>query len=734
MDTEYKIISLCESEGIDLAFAIDCCEIVNSPSRHLYVRGWFFAPSGRPATLLHEDKEIKIQRHERQDVFIAFNKQYEQALLSGFECRINIDKKAETLTAILSVADVNRVSFEFDLKQIDLRCKAMRYDRLRRAYSRECWEEWFYGAQVMGFRWFVRQALNASSASPKEIPEDQSRYEKWIINNEYYSSPDVRGSISKMQHKPLISILIPVYNVEPRWLIRCVRSIQKQSYRHWELCLADDCSTNTDVRPTLKRLAAADRRIKVVYRTENGHISKATNSALEIANGEYIALVDNDDELHKHALFEIVSCINDHPDADLIYSDEDKIDVNHQRRDPHFKPNWSPDTILSSNYISHLGVYRKSIVDEIGGFRAGYEGSQDYDLVLRFTEKTDHIYHVPKVLYHWRTIEGSTALGGDQKNYPYLAGVRALEDAIARRQWIAKVEDIPGIPYYNVVFKPSQDNLVSIIIPTRDRADLLKTCIDSITAKTTYKNYEIIVVDNGSVEKETQDLFADYEQANQRFRLLRLDIPFNFSILNNEAAKIAKGDVLLFLNNDVEIIHGDWLERMLGRAIREKTGAVGAKLYYPDDRIQHAGLVLGLGGVAGHIFSLNDKRNPGYFARSMINYNYSAVTGACLMVRKSIFDQVGGFEEKLSVAFNDIDLCIKLLNKGYFNLFCADVQLYHHESVSRGKEDSPEKLDRLQIESQYMEEKWGELLREDPFYSPHLSLADFDARIKIYEL
>lgn len=513
MYREYQVNLLCEPTEHDPAFAIDACDIFDYPSRHLYIRGWFFAPSGSSAILLNGDKEIGIQRIERHDVFAAFGGQFEQALKSGFECRINIDKAAETQIITLKVADKSRIDFEFDLMQIDLRCRAERRDHRRRAHSRERWEEWIEGANVMGLRWFVRQIREASSDTYKEIPENERRYEKWIINNEYYRSLDVRRSISKMKNKPLISILIPVYNVEPRWLIQCVRSIQKQSYRHWELFLSDDCSTNNDVRPTLKKLAASDRRIKVVYRTENGHISKATNSALEIANGEYIALVDNDDELHKHALFEIVACINNHPDADLIYSDEDKIDVNNHRRDPHFKPDWSPDTILSTNYIFHLGVYRKSIVDEIGGFRAGYEGSQDYDLVLRFTEKTGNIYHVPKVLYHWRTIEGSTALGGDQKNYPFLAGIRALEDTITRRQWSAKVEEIAGIPYYNVFFKPSLVDFVTIIIPTRERADLLKTCIDSIVEKTLLKNYEIIVVDNGSVEADTLNLFADYENA-----------------------------------------------------------------------------------------------------------------------------------------------------------------------------------------------------------------------------
>jgi len=546
-------------------------------------------------------------------------------------------------------------------------------------------------------------------------------YQNWINENERYNKQDVVKSMQQFKLKPKISILIPVYNVDDKWLIECVESIQKQYYENWELCMADDCSTKATVKPLLERLALTDERIKVVYREENGHISRATNSALAIATGDYIALVDNDDILPAHALFEVVKMINQHPDADLIYSDEDKINLKGQRVDPHFKPDFSPDTLLSSNYISHLGVYRKSIVDKIGGFRVGYEGSQDYDLVLRFTEQTNNIHHIPKILYHWRMIEGSTALDNSSKNYAYIAGKKALNDAITRRGLQAQVEEQGEVPYYVMRYDVKPDDRVSIIIPTRDHADLLAVCLESIYNKSTYQNFEVIVVDNGSIEQKTIDLFNLYKNGYTNFKVLRLDIPFNYSTLNNEAAKIAEGNYLLLLNNDIEIITPNWLELMVGYAKQAHIGAVGAKLLYPDQTIQHGGIILGVGGVANHAFLNHHRTSPGYFARLKVPYNYSGVTAACLMVEKQKFFEVNGLEKDLMVAFNDVDFNLKLLNAGYYNVFLPQVELYHYESKSRGKEDTPEKLKRFNREIRYMHVKWNQQLLHDRFYNPNFS-------------
>ena len=558
---------------------------------------------------------------------------------------------------------------------------------------------------------------------------ENEAYKKWMRNCEKIDEPQIRKEMEMFEYRPLFSICVPVYNVEEKWLRKCISSVENQYYDHWQLCLADDCSTDQRVRDILQEYEKKDDRIRVVYRTENGHISEATNSAVNIAEGEFIVLMDNDDELSPDALFEAAKLLQRHKTADVIYSDSDKLTESGERVDPYFKPDYCPDTLLSYNYISHLGIYRKSLVDQVGGFRKGVEGSQDYDLLLRITELTDRVYHIPKILYHWRVIEGSTASGVGQKNYAYLAGEKVLQDAIRRRGYHAKVQRLDRILCYNVAFYPTQKHLISIIIPTKDKADVLERCLESIYNKTKGQDYEIIVVDNNSEEQETFDLFTKYEKKGN-FRVLKQPIPFNYSRLNNEAVKEAKGDLLLFLNNDVEVITADWLTLMAGEAEREEIGAVGVKLLYPDNTVQHAGVVLGILGIAGHMGLGKDRDDNGYMSHLAVRRNYSAVTAACMMVRKEVFEQVGGFEEKIAVAFNDIDFCMKVRKEGYRNIFLADVLLYHYESLSRGLEDSPEKIARFNSEVSYMQEKWGELLLHDDCYNCNFDLNTDKLQIK----
>ena len=556
-------------------------------------------------------------------------------------------------------------------------------------------------------------------------------YDKWMKTCEIIDEKAIKKEMESFQYTPLFSICIPVYNVEAKWLRKCIESIQKQYYSNWEICMADDCSPDEHVREVLREYEAADSRIKVVYRTENGHISRATNSAIKIAEGEFIVLMDNDDELAPFALFEVAKLLQEHRDADVIYSDEDKMTEEGQRMGPYFKPDYCPDTLLSYNYISHLGVYRKTLVDQIGGFRTGVEGSQDYDLLLRITELTDRIYHIPKILYHWRAIAGSTALDGGQKNYAYQAGQKVLEDAVKRRNYHARVQCLDKILCYNVEFYPVKEHLISIIIPTKDKADVLERCLESIYEKPSGQNFEIIVIDNNSEEQATFELFEKYKQ-KCNFRVLEQRIPFNYSKLNNEAAKIAKGDLLLFLNNDIEVISDNWLTLMAGEAERKEIGAVGAKLLYPDNTVQHAGVVLGICGIAGHMGVGKDRDDNGYMSHLAMRRNYSAVTAACLMIRKDVFRQVGGFEEELKVAFNDIDFCMKVREAGYRNVFLGDVLLYHYESLSRGLEDSPEKIKRFDSEVAYMQKKWGNLLLNDPCYNSNFDLNVPDLQIKTF--
>jgi len=562
--------------------------------------------------------------------------------------------------------------------------------------------------------------------------KNQENYNFWIDVHEDYDEKKAIEEIKKFSYKPKVSIVMPVYNVEEQWLRACVDSVRNQYYQNWELCIADDCSSDAHIKPLLEEFKSLDSRIKVVYRAENGHISEASNSALAIATGEFVGLLDNDDTLAEFALYEVVKLLNEHPEADLIYSDEDKLSEDNKRSQPFFKTDWAPDILLATNYICHFGVYRKTIIDEIGGFRKGYEGAQDYDLVLRFTEKTDKIFHIQKILYHWRMISNSTAVNPESKGYAFEAGLKSLEDALERRgiKGIVTHGAFPGV--YNIDYEIVNDGLVSVIIPTRDNAADLKGCIDSIFEKTIYQNFEIIVADNGSEKEETFKLFEYYtKKYKDQFKVVRIDIPFNFSQINNLAVKESTGEYLLFLNNDITVITKGWMKRMVSYAQQEHVGAVGAKLYYPDNTIQHAGVLLGMGGVAGHGHVGYPRGDYGYFGKLVTTNNYTSVTAACMMVKRVDFDRVNGFEEKLTVAFNDVDLCLKLYELGKFNVWLHNVELYHYESKSRGAEDTYSKYKRFNSEIKYMKDHWLKYIKNDPYYNRNLTRVDGNYAISV---
>lgn len=596
----------------------------------------------------------------------------------------------------------------------------------------------FYGKARKGLGYLKRNGVKNTLRRVKLEKNKQSdiSYQQWIAENENWDLDAIKAEIAAFDYQPTISILMPVYNVEEKWLAKCIESVQDQFYPNWELCMADDHSTDAAVRPMLEKYAALDSRIKIVFRTENGHISKATNSALEIATGEFVALLDNDDELAPIALYEIVKKLNENPELDLIYSDEDKIDMEGNRFDPAFKPDWSPDLLLGTNYISHLGVYRRSIMNTIGGFRVGYEGSQDFDLVLRFTEQTEakRIAHIPQILYYWRILPSSTAADQSTKSYAFDAGLKAVKDAIDRRKIEATVNHAAGNGLYDVDYKVLSEDLVSVIIPTRNGYDDVKRCIDSIIQLTTYPNYEIIMADNGSDQLEMKQLYAKYQkQLGEKFVVESIDIPFNYSRINNLAAKVAKGKYLLFLNNDTEVITPEWMTKMVSLAQFERIGCVGAKLYYPNNTIQHAGVILGMGGAAGHGHHTYPRGDFGYFGKLEINVDYLAVTAACLMIRANDFNEIGGFNEELTVAFNDVDLCLKEYEQGHDNVWLHGVELYHFESQSRGYENTPEKQARFEAETKYMEEKWAKYIENDPYYNRNLTRSggDFSVRLKV---
>ncbi|MFQ1647476.1 glycosyltransferase family 2 protein [Aeromonas veronii] len=553
-------------------------------------------------------------------------------------------------------------------------------------------------------------------------------YQEWIDTVEAASLPnavELSSMLSEMKSQPLISVIMPVYNPAEIYLRACLDSVLAQSYPHWELCIADDRSPKEHVQRVLREYEARDSRIKVVCREQNGHISAASNSALEIAEGDFVALLDHDDALPEHALLFMAKAIDECSDAHIFYSDEDKLNAKGERFEPHFKSDWNPDLFFSQNYVSHLGVYRRSLLQQIGGFRLGVEGSQDQDLLLRCLPHVTatQIVHIPRVLYHWRTIEGSTALASGEKSYTTDAGIKALRDYFAEQQPGVTVEAglVPNT--YRVRYPiPEPAPLVSLLIPTRDRRALTETAVRSIIERSTYTHFEILILDNGSVEQETLDFFAQIQQEDSRVKVLRYDHPFNYSAINNFGARHAKGSIVGLVNNDVEVINPDWLTEMVSHCLRPEIGCVGAKLYYSNDTLQHGGVILGIGGVANHSHKNFSRNHPGYFARLLCVQNYSAVTAACLLIRKEIFDEVEGLDENnLKVAFNDVDFCLKVREAGYRNLWTPYAELYHYESISRGAEDSPEKIARFTNEVNYMQSKWGKHLEVDPYYSRNLT-------------
>jgi glycosyltransferase involved in cell wall biosynthesis len=568
----------------------------------------------------------------------------------------------------------------------------------------------------------------ASVRREQRPPGDASSYASWIQAYDTIG-PDDLGHVQTMAgllpHQPRISVVMPVYNSPEAYLRRAIESVQAQRYENWELCIADDASTCPHVRRVLEQYARIDERVKVCFRTDNGHISAASNSALALATGDYIALMDHDDEIPAHALFVVADAINRHPHADLIYSDEDKIDADGRRYDPYFKSDWNEGLFLSHNMISHLGVYRTALVRAVGGFREGYEGSQDYDLALRCVEQTtgDRIVHLPFVLYHWRAIPGSTAHAPEEKSYAYTAALRALNDHFLRRGYRGEVVHTQSRGLYRARFAvPEPAPLVSILIPTRDSHHILSACVNSLLNKTTYPRYEILIVDNQSSDPETLS-YLETLTRDPRVRVLRYDLPFNYSAINNFAVRQARGEVICLLNNDIEVITPDWLGEMVAHAMRPDIGAVGAKLLYPDDTVQHGGVVLGLGGIAGHAFHRLPRSAPGFAGRAIIGQELSAVTAACMVMRRDVYELAGGFEEgHLKVAFNDVDFCLRVKRLGYRIYWTPHALLYHHESKSRGIDDTPEKRARFASEVAYMRANWAEWLDDDAAYSPNLTL------------
>ena len=580
-----------------------------------------------------------------------------------------------------------------------------------------------------GFRYLKHYGLKEflirlkERAEPEEVP-----YASWYEKHAADEKTLARQRAESAGWEIFLSVVVPAYRTREEYLTAMMDSLLAQSYPNWELCIANASPQEEQMAATLLRYAAKDDRIRVTELSENLGIAQNTNQAVAFASGDYIGLLDHDDLLAPDALFEVARAIRE-KGADVVYTDEDKLDGK-EHTQPHFKPDFSPDLLRSNNYITHFFVVKKELYEKAGGLRAGFDGAQDHDLIFRCCEMAQSIAHIPRILYHWRTHSASTADNPASKLYAYEAGKRAIEDNLQRTGEAGTVEILKDYGFFRVRYELKERPLVSILIPTQDHTDLLGRCLDSILAKTTYENYEILLLENGSKQKETFDYYESLK-GNGRIRVLTWDKPFNYSAINNFGAKKAQGDYLMFLNNDIEITTPSWIEELLSNAQRPEVGAVGCRLYYPDHTIQHAGVVIGIGGIAGHAFWGMDGRMSGYLHKAAIQRNVSAVTAAAMMMKKSVFEETGGFEEKLAVAFNDVDLCLRIREKNYLVVYDPFCEMIHYESKTRGSEDTEEKARRFYGEVEYMRSRWSKILKEgDPFYNPNLTLTKWNYSLR----
>lgn len=558
---------------------------------------------------------------------------------------------------------------------------------------------------------------------------DDVDYKEWYENHRVLEKDLEEQKNVHFFKEPLISIIVPIYNTPITFLRQMIDSVQQQSYEKWELCIGNASPEKQEIRQVLEEYKS-DKRIKEIAIPENKGIAENTNKAMTISEGEFIGLLDHDDLLAPNALYEVVKALNENNLAEVVYTDEDKVtaDLEEHFR-PHFKPDFNLDLLRSNNYICHFFVASRDLIKRVGGFRPEFNGAQDYDLILRCTEQAKQIVHIPKILYHWRVHKASTADNPASKMYAFDAGKRAIEEHLVRCRTKGTVQHTKDLGFYRVKYEVCGEPLVSLIIPNKDQSEALKKCLDSIREKTSYRNYEIIIVENNSEEPET---FAFYKKiAGEKIKIVTWEGEFNYSAINNFGVRHARGDYLLLLNNDVEIINGDWLTEMLSHCQRKEVGIVGAKLYYPDNTIQHAGIIIGIGGVAGSVFVGLPRAFSGYLHKASIQLDLSAVTAACMLVKRSVFEQVGGLEEKLKVAFNDVDFCLHVREKGYLVVYDPYAELYHYESKTRGAEDTKEKIRRFQTEIEYMRSHWIRLLKKgDPYYNCNLSLTKWDYSLK----
>ena len=697
--------------GLDYAF-----DAVRQVPEGLEIVGWlasatpeFLELSLRDASEkpLDNVKTVIITRYDVERSYLADNEK-----IIGFSLMVPSEVKAELPLTL----HVSNQESQWDLK---VNGRTDGFHKLKRNLNPSRLRYGFQYLRNYGTKSFIKAALRAIGIYGEE--DQNVVYNSWFANHRIMNKELKAQRQTVLKKQPKFSLIVAAYNPPHDMFAKMVESVLDQSYGNWELCIADGSSNDT-VREYLKTVK--DNRIKSVILKENLGISGNMNAAAELATGDYIVLYDHDDFLEPDALFELAKAVNE-KEYGFIYTDEDKYDSSTGRySEPNFKPDFSPALLKSVNYICHMLAVRADLFKQLGGLRKEFDGAQDYDLVLRLMDLVEpaNIRHIPKVLYHWRIHSGSTSSNADSKTWAFDAGKAALEDWGKRNQIGLRVENGPHPGQYHVIYDTPGDPLISIIIPNKDLIDDLTTCVSSLYEKSTYRNFEVIIVENNSTDPKTFEAYETMEAKYPNLKVIRWPSEFNYSAINNYALPYANGDYLLFLNNDTELLSEDLLSEMLGQAMQENVGAVGAKLYFKDDSIQHNGVIIGLGGIAGHAFLGREDEKEGNY-RMYVPYNVSAVTAACMMVPKKVFEEVGGFNEKLKVAFNDVDLCLKIREAGYWLVQDPYATMHHYESKSRGYEDTVEKQERFLGEIRNMYRFWPDPLRSsDPFYNPNLTL------------
>ena len=681
------------------------------------IRGWAIAPKPVTVRIFDADKKpvaAEIQRTDRVDVNQLFEEAQDPGKTGFFSEITNVSGKC---LYVVFYAGEKKTVHVVPLRKADILAKKL--DK----YVEK------------GIRYWKSQGAAALAekvvTKVKNVRQGPPSYQKWIRHH----LPD-RNELEKQKktsfgYRPKLSFVVPLYKTPEKYLRRLTESFQEQTYSNWELCIVNASPDNEEMQKVLAEYSAGDSRVRFCNLKENLGIAENTNRAFAMAKGEFVGLLDHDDLLAPNALYEIVKILQDHPQADALYTDEDKVTTElDEHFQPHLKPDFNLDLLRSNNYICHFFVVRKSIVEKAGGFRKEFDGAQDYDFIFRCTENAGEVLHVPEILYHWRTHKASTADNPASKMYAFEAGKRAIEAHLERTGTKGEVSHTQDLGFYRVKYPVQGKPLVSVIIPNKDEKETLQTCLEMLEKNTGYQNFEIIIVENNST---TDEIFRYYKElsGNRKIHLLRWGKEFNYSAINNFAAAHAKGEYLLFLNNDVKSINPDWLEEMLGVCQRPEVGGVGAKLIYPDNTIQHAGCVIGMGGIAGHMFVDMPADRTGYLHKASLLQDMSAVTAACLLMKKEVFEQAGGFTEELAVAFNDVDLCLKVRKNGYLIVYDPYAKLYHMESKTRGAEDSKEKVRRFQTEIEYMRCHWIDILKNgDPCYNKNLSLTKWNYSLK----